>query len=383
MNTIEMMTTDIIRCRICGWVSNNYQGICEYAARTCYHKEADADEDTWKRYLHARVKSGHESVIEHNSMAFMFQVAPEMKNILMELVAYVAKNNNLLRTTFNTNGNSVIISGNIRMFRDFLKKATARIATDKLVYGLAEVWFCYLYSAFAFLVNDDFIEEEDGTKTNIFTEGLSFSSRPFKWTADHATGNHPIVVTEKIMDEVYSEDKCKLQIIGHPEVKELESLLLDQWGFDLDDPSRHNAIAEALNNMGCITYKVTIPRIISQQDTRHRIGAISQQSQRYVRASNAEFYFPPYIEDPGMTQELSFSYSEAMTSYEVLLNHDLKKEAARFVLPGGIMTTYVMTKPWYTLEHYFKERTSPAAQVELRNIALALQQYCIDNDIII
>ena len=382
MNTIEMMTTDIIQCRICGWVSDNYQGVCEYAARTCYHKEADAGEDTWKRYLHARVKSGHESVIEHNSMAFMFQVAPEMKNILMELVAYVAKNNNLLRTTFNTNGNSVIISGNIRMFRDFLKKASDRIATDKLVYGLAEVWFCYLYSAFAFLVNDDFIEDVDGMRTNIFTEGLSFNSRPFKWTADHATGEQPVVVTEEIMDEVYSENKCKLQIISNSSMDDLTSLVFDQWGFDVYDVSTTAAWGDAIKNMGYVTYKVTIPRIISQQDTRHRIGAISQQSQRYVRASNAEFYFPPYIEDPETTQELSFSYNEAMSGYEVLLNRNLKKEAARFVLPGGIMTTYVMTKPWYTLEHYFKERTSPAAQVELRNIALALRGYCTSHGII-
>ena len=385
MNLIEMKTNDAIQARVCGWISDNYQGICEYAARTCYHKEADAKEGSWKRYLHARVKSGHESVIEHNSVAIMFQVDPMMKNILMQLVAYVSKNNNLLRTVFNYEGNSVIICGNLRSFRDFIKNATDALEWDRHAYTLADIWYYYIYAAFVFLTNDDYIENEDGSKTNIFTENLKMKSRQFTWTMIDADGTEPTALHTEDIPVVHEDNGMTLAIIGNDAVADLRDLLVSKWGFEKEERNEfeNQCLNNAIMNMGRISYRVKIPRIISQQDTRHRIGAISQQSQRYVNAANAEFYYPvpkdTQVVYGGNSMSIGDFYYLTICAYDNMLDQGSKKEAARFLLPGGIMTEYVMTKPFYTLPHYFYERTSPAAQMEIRSIAVALQNYVDEN----
>ena len=381
MNLIEITTNDAIQARICGWISDNYQGICEYAGRTCYHKEENADEGTWKRYIHARVKSGHESVIEHNSVAIMFQVDPVMKNILMQLAAYVAKNNNLLRTVFNYEGNSVIICGNLRSFRDFIKNATDSLQRDVHAYTLAEIWYYYIYAAFIFLTNDDYIKEEDGSKTPIFGENLKMKSRPFTWTMVHAEGTPVKVVRTNELINAYSGHGMSLGIIGYDTTSDLEDLLVDKWNFEPGVQNIHQAesLKQAVMNMGRISYRVKIPRIISQQDTRHRIGAISQQSQRYVNADNAEFYYP--VPEDTLIEDCTLHeyYERTIRAYDSLMGMGEKKEAARFVLPGGIMTEYVMTKPFYTLPHYFYERCSQGAQIEIRTIAQALRSFVVEN----
>ena len=389
MNLIEMRTNDAVHARVCGWISDNYQGICEYAGRTCYHKEANAAEDTWKRYIHARVKSGHESVIEHNSVAIMFQVDPIMKNVIMQLAAYVAKNNNLLRTIFNYEGNSLIITGNLRSFRDFIKNATDALELDKNIYSLAEVWYYYIYSAFMFLTNDDYIEEKDDEgndkKTYIFAENLKMKSRQFTWSMVHAEGTDPTPIHTEDLNYVFSGNGMSLGIIGYDTIDNLEDLLIANWGFEPSVQTEYQveSIRNAVMNMGRVSYRVKIPRVISQQDTRHRIGAISQQSQRYVNADNAEFYYPvdpsTMIPDGENTITIQQYYHNTIEAYDEILRMGEKKEAARFLLPGGIMTEYVMTKPFYTLPHYFFERCSTAAQVEIRTIAQALRSFVDEN----
>ena len=61
--------------------------------------------------------------------------------------------------------------------------------------------------------------------------------------------------------------------------------------------------------------------------------------------------------------------------YKFLVDHGVPKEDAREFLIGGIYTDMVVTKPFHTLPHYFKERCSERAQTEIREPAKALRNY--------
>ena len=149
-------------------------------------------------------------------------------------------------------------------------------------------------------------------------------------------------------------------------------------GFDTPMYLKH-FIAYHTKDLNSVSYVIRMPRIVTQQESRHRINSISQRSQRYVDevSKDCEFYCPPSI-DPAKRYG-DYTYEEFMdlakVMYKNLRDTGVKKEDARNVLPGGIYSTMVVTKPLYTLPHYFHERCDNAAQAEIRLPAIALRDY--------
>jgi thymidylate synthase (FAD) len=134
-----------------------------------------------------------------------------------------------------------------------------------------------------------------------------------------------------------------------------------------------------------------VSRALTHELVRHRAGfGFSQLSQRYVDESNIAFVRPPEIEAGTPQFQAWLNANEyALEGYRVIL-HKLESElesdetlsatmrkkrarqAARSVLPNCAETKIVVTGNARSWRHFIEMRGSPAADVEIRRLAVDL-----------
>lgn len=126
-------------------------------------------------------------------------------------------------------------------------------------------------------------------------------------------------------------------------------------------------------------------RAMTHQLVRHRLMAVSQQSQRYVDEEQFDYVVPKSI-----SAEFVKDYHNDMRiiqqMYHKWRQRGLKKEDARFVLPNACTSEIVVSANFREWRHIFKLRTSPKAQWEIRKACCImlniLKQYastCFDD----
>ncbi len=111
-----------------------------------------------------------------------------------------------------------------------------------------------------------------------------------------------------------------------------------------------------------------VSRNLTHQLVRHRGGSFSQESQRYVDARNTKFIFPPNIDYTQETKMRDFC-EQSLALYEHLRDDGVKKEDARFVLPGAAATRLVASFDLKELIHFLNVRCASDAQWEIRGLA--------------
>lgn len=364
MNKVKFISDTI---DVVGVISSNYAQTVEYCARTCYNTEANMTIDSWEKYIRARVKSGHESVIEHNCITLTFVGKNDSaENILNKLEKVVYEANNLVKPKRGklNNRDYLIITGNVKMFRDVLKNFNR----DREYIDEHNVMFKVLLELLKDTDNVFFYGVE---APDVLIDVVDFKESEFK--------PFKLINLENVPT---GDERLKLDIINIDNPDEVK-----QFAREISD------IVDANREYyGSVTYRVRTPRIISQQDSRHRIQAKSQKSQRYVNESDdrkTSGYYVPAIIDGDKKYTLNVGGTEVEMSYEdfMKLSFDLYKalqedkvpnETARFVLTNATYTEYCITKPFTTLNHYFYERCARAAQYEVRLVALALRGFVND-----
>jgi len=116
-----------------------------------------------------------------------------------------------------------------------------------------------------------------------------------------------------------------------------------------------------------------ISRVTSHQLVRHRLASFSQQSQRYVKINKKGF---PYIVPKSIAQEekLNKIFIDAIKKldgiYHILLDHNIKAEDARYILPQAVTTKMIISANARELLHIFKLRCCSRAQWEIRELAM-------------
>jgi len=116
-----------------------------------------------------------------------------------------------------------------------------------------------------------------------------------------------------------------------------------------------------------------ISRVTSHQLVRHRLASFSQQSQRYVKINKEGF---PYIVPKSIAQEekLNKLFIDAIKKidgiYHMLLDHNIKAEDARYILPQSVTTKIIITANARELLHIFKLRCCNRAQWEIREVVM-------------
>ena len=120
-----------------------------------------------------------------------------------------------------------------------------------------------------------------------------------------------------------------------------------------------------------------VSRALTHQLVRHRIASYSQQSQRYVDASNMDYVLPPAIaanpRAKARYEEFMKEVGNAYRDIKALLEEDGRgfssREDARMVLPQAASTNIVVSMNCRTLLNFFEHRCCTRAQWEIRQLA--------------
>jgi len=107
-------------------------------------------------------------------------------------------------------------------------------------------------------------------------------------------------------------------------------------------------------------------RAMTHQLVRHRLMAVSQQSQRYVDEDGFAYVVPE-----AMPAEFVDDFRQDMKTIQQMYHkwrqRGLRKEDARFVLPNACVSEIVVSADFREWRHIFKLRTSAKAQWEIRD----------------
>jgi thymidylate synthase (FAD) len=149
-------------------------------------------------------------------------------------------------------------------------------------------------------------------------------------------------------------------------------------------PFEHNAFR----------FHVRCPIFVAREWFRHRIGSFNELSARYTELpENAYLPDGEYVRSqtgkPGsysfitMTPEIAEiardrigeAYAHAFNTYRSMLSAGVAKEVARMVLPVGTYTEFYWTVNARSLMNFLSLRTSPMAQREIRDYAVAIENH--------
>ncbi len=132
----------------------------------------------------------------------------------------------------------------------------------------------------------------------------------------------------------------------------------------------HNSVLEHAT----FTFAIEgISRVTSHQLVRHRLASFSQQSQRYVKINKERFPYivPKSIEkDEKLAKIFIDAVKELDGIYQLLLDHNIKAEDARYILPQAVTTKMIVSANARELLHIFKLRCCNRAQWEIRELAM-------------
>lgn len=130
----------------------------------------------------------------------------------------------------------------------------------------------------------------------------------------------------------------------------------------------HESVIEHVS----VSFMLTVPRSISHQIVRHRVGvAYSQQSQRYVDLSRGPLQViapVPALEGEALDIWRKTTETTAAT-YDVLIQGGAQPQQARAVLPNCAATKLGMTANLRAWRHILRQRwTNPTADPAIREV---------------
>jgi len=106
-------------------------------------------------------------------------------------------------------------------------------------------------------------------------------------------------------------------------------------------------------------------RAMTHQLVRHRLMAVSQQSQRYVDEKQFEYVVPETM-PPEFVDDFHGDMKIIQQMYQKWRDRGLKKEDARFVLPNACTSEIVVSADFREWRHILKLRLAKKAQWEIR-----------------
>ena len=131
---------------------------------------------------------------------------------------------------------------------------------------------------------------------------------------------------------------------------------------------------ESIIEHASATFEISgLSRACSHQLVRHRLASYSQESQRYVEMADPEFVVPPDVAADPAAREIWDRFMDNLAeTYRQLRARGIRKEDARFILPNATATRIVVSMNYRSLRHFFAVRCDPAAQWEIRAVALEM-----------
>lgn len=152
----------------------------------------------------------------------------------------------------------------------------------------------------------------------------------------------------------------------------LENNLLDDLEFICEPTEFHEKRT---------TFRLTCARVQADSFVRHRVFSFLMESTRYCNYSNGKFNSEIEVVKPtkidtfkGVLNEFIKSWEKSESAYIQLVNHGVKPEDARDVLPLQLKTELIMTGTESQWEQFFKLRISDNAHPDAKYIAERIKE---------
>ena len=129
------------------------------------------------------------------------------------------------------------------------------------------------------------------------------------------------------------------------------------------------------------TFRLTCARVQADSFIRHRVFSFLMESTRYCNYGNDKFNSEIEVVKPtridtfkGVMNEFIRSLEKSESAYMQLINHGVKPEDARDVLPLQLKTELIMTGTESQWEQFFKLRISDHAHPDAKYIAERIKE---------
>ena len=295
--------------------------------RVCYKSEARITENSAIPFCNNILKSGHESVIEHGEYILQFKNPNDYSKIThsVKVIEEETGKKSLLR--FTVSKERYIISGNVRMWRDFIKSCVKN-----------NIYICKKALTLLTYVFD--IASKSEFKT-LFGDILDV---PSKYEIN------PFHVKFLTPDDLITD----VEILTHR----------------------------------IITVKFTTSIATSRQIIRHRLASFSEESTTYCNYSNDRFNnettvvkpcFPKStISDQLRQKSIWSNLCEFAETYYFKMTKCVPPKIARSVLSLSTKTEIVVTTNVREWLHMVELRTSKAAHPDVRNLMnMTLEEFAV------
>lgn len=334
------------------------------AAKVCVRGKIAIEEEKRIKTISNSVGCGHESLLEHTNLITIIEKDSKDTDI-QELTKFLETLKYLnYRIYYKDTKMFIIISGSIRGYKHIIRNIVD--LNNKYVEYIKESLYRtpkYFYKDF---IEDEILNEKEFVKFSC----INNKNKIFINENNEAESTE---FEDKPITTLISKDK-KPNILFMDDIRVLaeEISRITKLDINLDD----------LLDFCSMTILFTISRTAANQLVRHR-NAISQESQRYVSYENTPFINPlDDIESEDgrlvtVKKIINKRAESAISDYSFLLRNypDLvKKEDARSILPANMETVVLMTFTYKSLIQAIELRTSKAAQREIRNNFLYLEE---------
>ncbi len=288
--------------------STPQENLIEFAGRVCYRSTQRMG--TAPGFIAARVREGHEDIIEHVVATVRVRGSQEPQSWRTI--------NRHCEVTQEADG-SWLVSGNTRVWLDLFRKGVALEALPFL-------------RAIAPSVYAEF---------------------PGNEAAQPLPELPPLALDDPSRLQVREEGPMRVTLLGFTQPV-------------LDDP------AHLLHHGSATFFFEGISRACTHQLVRHRLASFSQESQRYVDLSKGGWkaVVPPAVADnPAARAKLDEAWAYLQQVYGELRELGIRKEDARFLLPNAAETRIVASMNFAAWSHFLWLRAvDKAAQWEIRRM---------------
>ena len=330
---------------------NPYIQLIHDACSICYDRNKDTTLDKMLEYDLRRAKSGHESILEHSNIIIGIVCDVKLNNELSEVLSLCRYLDVQLKE--HNEKMYVLIGGSIRGYKHIVRRINNPF--NKVFKSLLDCMY-NIHSTFLY----DFIDDGIMIKENFYDDLIEINFEPIKEV------------------DLAGSTVCNIDNIRYIYEEKLPYEF--KYIFSIEDLIKLSSITIRFND---------VPRIISQQMTRHRAG-ITQLSQRYVNQEHMKFISPeickPERYDMDKTYNIKLLDSETSVTlselgdilisiYPQLIKQGLLKEDARAFLPSNIETSLYMTFSHINFIHFLEVRCDSHAQADIRARALKLNDY--------
>ena len=291
--------------------------LIEYAGRVCYRSTHRMG--TAPTFISARVREGHEDIIEHVVATVRFRGGDDpLRWRMLNRHCEVSE----------LGAGDWLVSGNTRVWLHLFRQGA----------GLEALPILAQISPAVFAEFADMMADEQADKAG-----------------DAAVSRTPLRSATLDMDELLpvEDGPMRVTLLGYTQPL-------------LDDPA-------LLVDHGAATFLFEgVSRTCTHQLVRHRLASFSQESQRYVDLDRGGWkaVVPEAVRDnPQAMAELDEFWRAAEEKYARLRALGIRKEDARFLLPNAAETRIVTTMNFAAWSHFLWLRAvDKAAQWEIRRM---------------